>query len=116
MAAKYRVRISSISETDCYDHITPVLRNLHWRPVQTRITYKTLPLAYKALNGMAPVYISQILDMYKPSQTLRSAHQNLLLILRSNTATYGDGAFSICAGPKVWNSLPGTITKRRAES
>jgi len=39
------------------DHITPVLRNLHWLPVQSRITYKILLLTYKALNGMAPIYI-----------------------------------------------------------
>ena len=90
------------------DHITPVLRNLHWLPVQSRITYKILLLTYKALNGMAPVYISELLHIYKPSRSLRSANQNLLVIRRSNTATYGDRTFPICA-PKPWNSLPATI-------
>ena len=45
---------------------------------------------------------------YKPSRTLRSANQKLLVIPRSNTTTYGDRAFSICA-PKLWNYLPATI-------
>ena len=39
------------------DHITPVLLNLHWLPVQSRKTYKILLLTYKALNGMASIYI-----------------------------------------------------------
>ena len=82
------------------DHITPVLRNLHRLSVRSRISYKILLLTYKALNGMAPIYISELLHIYKPSRTLRSANQNLLVIPRSNTATYGDRAFSICA-PKL---------------
>ena len=73
----------------------------------------TLLLTYKALNGMASKYIAELLHIYKPSRTLRSANQNLLLIPRSNTATYGDRAFLICA-PKLWHSLPATI--RSAQS
>ena len=30
-----------------YDHITPVLEDLHWLPVEYRINYKILLLAYK---------------------------------------------------------------------
>ena len=39
-----------------YDHITPVLKDLHWLPVEYRINYKILLLAYKAQHGMAPPY------------------------------------------------------------
>ena len=33
------------------DHITPVLKDLHWLPVEHRINYKILLLAYKAQHG-----------------------------------------------------------------
>ena len=40
-----------------YDHITPVLINLHWLPVRYRINFKILFLTFKALYGMVPSYI-----------------------------------------------------------
>ena len=39
------------------EHITPVLKSLHWLPVQQRIKFKTLVLVYKAVNNLAPVYL-----------------------------------------------------------
>ena len=36
------------------DHMTPVLRDLHWLPIRQRITFKTVVLAYKCQHGMAP--------------------------------------------------------------
>ena len=40
-----------------YDHISPILRKLHWLPVEKRIIFKILLVACKALNGLAPDYI-----------------------------------------------------------
>ena len=48
-----------ISRTTKYDHITPVLKQLHWLSVNQRINYKILLLTYKALNGQAPSYITE---------------------------------------------------------
>jgi len=39
------------------EHMTPVLRDLHWLPVRQRITFKTAVLVYKCLHGMAPQYL-----------------------------------------------------------
>uniref|UniRef100_A0A3Q3G3E6 Uncharacterized protein n=1 Tax=Labrus bergylta TaxID=56723 RepID=A0A3Q3G3E6_9LABR len=36
------------------DHISPVLRSLHWLPVCQRIDFKILLLVYRALNGLGP--------------------------------------------------------------
>ena len=44
------------------EHITPVLPRLHWLPVRQRFTYKILLLTYKALNGMAPRYVADLLQ------------------------------------------------------
>ena len=91
-----------------YDHITPVLESLHWLPVKFRIVFKVLLLVYKALNGMAPPYLSDMLCYRSYSRSLRSASQKLLVVHRTNMKTYGDRAFSI-AGPKLWNQLPLSI-------
>ena len=45
------------------DHITPVLKEIHWLPVQQRIEFKILLLTYKALNNMAPSYITSMFTM-----------------------------------------------------
>ena len=40
------------------DHITPVLRRLHWSPVRRRIEFKLALLIYKSLNGSSPRHVS----------------------------------------------------------
>ena len=37
-----------------YEHITPIIQELHWFPVEHRITYKILLTTHRALNGKAP--------------------------------------------------------------
>ena len=41
-------------------HITPVLASLHWLPVKARVDFKVLLLIYKALHGLAPTYLSDL--------------------------------------------------------
>ena len=96
-----------ITRTQIRSHITPVLVNLHWLPVEQRIQYKPLIQVYKALNGLAPEYITDLLQAYVPTRTLRSAGAHLLL--EPKTATrWGARAFSKAA-PSLWNTLPTTI-------
>ena len=86
------------------DHITPVLKELHWLPIKFRIQFKILLLVFKSLNGMAPQYLSEKLNLRK-NQGHRSDDKKLLEIPKSRVISYGDRAFSI-AGPKLWNDLP----------
>ncbi len=44
-----------------YDHIIPILQYLDWLPIKFRISYKILWLAYKALNDLAPAYLTNLL-------------------------------------------------------
>ena len=97
-----------ITLTKKYDHITPVLKELHWLPVRKRIEFKILLLAYKCLHGTAPSYLREMLKEYVPPRTLRSTSKNLLCEPRTNMKTYGDRSFSACA-PKLWNELPNNI-------
>lgn len=50
-----------VTRTGRYEHITPVLKKLHWLPVRYRIQYKVLLLTFRALHGEAPVYISDLI-------------------------------------------------------
>ena len=50
-----------VSRTRKYEHITPVLIKFHWLPIKFRIQFKVLLLVYKALNGLAPKYIKELL-------------------------------------------------------
>ena len=63
------------------DHITPVLKNLHWLPVKLRITFNLLLLTYKILNGQSPSYLTSLISSYKPVRSLRSSD---LLIFTSS--------------------------------
>lgn len=53
-------------------HITLVLKSRHWLPIKTKVDFKNLLLVYKALHGLTPQYITDILINYSPARTLRS--------------------------------------------
>ena len=55
------------------DHITPVLASLHWLPVNFRIDFKILLFVFKALNGLAPPYITGLIQMYHPPAEVRGS-------------------------------------------
>ena len=89
-----------------YSHITPVLYELHWLPVQACIQFKIL-LAFIAIHGLAPSYISNLLSIKcKPSYNLRS-NSGILLKPPSGKmlVTLGGRAFQ-AAAPHLWNDLP----------
>ncbi len=54
-------------------HITPVLSQLYWLPVQSHIDFKVLILTYKAVHGLAPEYICNLVTVSTPSRSLRYA-------------------------------------------
>ena len=87
------------------DHITPFLYDLHWLPVDARIDFKTMVMVYKSLHDQAPGYLRELLDMYIPHRTLRSADKEFLVVPRAKHRTIGDRAFCVYA-PNKWNGLP----------
>ena len=88
-----------------FDRASPLLFELHWLPVEQRITFKILLFVFKSLNGLAPFYLSDLISTYVPSRSLRSASLSLLHVPGSNQKTYGDRAFAVAA-PRLWNALP----------
>ena len=61
-----------------FDHITPVMIELHWLPVKYRIMYKILLLVFKCLSGEAPTYLQEMIRWHVPRRTLRSSSALLL--------------------------------------
>lgn len=94
-----------------YEHITPVLVDLHWLQVHYQTVFKILLLVYKSINSMSPGYLFDLLQFRKSSRSLRSISDELLSLRPGTiTKTYGDRAFSVCA-PRLWNTLPFDIRK-----
>ena len=87
-------------------HVTPLLKQLHWLPIEYRIKYKIFLIVYKCLHEMGPVYLSSLLTGYHPktSMWLRSDKEELLDNKRI-TKSYGNRAFAK-SGPELWNALP----------
>ena len=91
------------------DHVSPLLRTLHWLPIQARIEYKLSTACHSFFSDTAPVYLSDLLRVYSPSRQLRSTSDSRTLrIPHIKTETFGHRSFSH-AVPSVWNSLPHEI-------
>ena len=60
------------TKTATREHITSVLKELHWLPIVRRFEYKMLLYTYKALNGLAPEYLCNMVESYAPDRVLRS--------------------------------------------
>ena len=88
-----------------HDHVTPVLIEIHWLPVQLRSIFKCLLLVYKCLMTGQPAYLSDLLTRYTTTRTLRSSDKLLLQPTRYRLESYGKRAFSVAA-PILWNDLP----------
>ena len=98
-----------VTRTRKFDHITPMLQDLHWLPIESRSKFKILLLAYECSYGLVPSYLSKRLSL-KPNRGLRSDDKLALNVptTKLKTKTYGDRCFSI-AGPNLWNQLPSHI-------
>ena len=79
-----------VTFTKKYEHITPRLIDLHWLLAEYRIIYKILLLVYKAINGLSPSNISNLLSFCSSSYSLRSCLNKLLQVPRSKLESYLD--------------------------
>ena len=51
-----------VTSTQRFDHIQPVLRELHWLPIQQRISYKIACLARGCLHHNGPIYLQDMIE------------------------------------------------------
>ena len=63
-----------ITETSRLDHISPILRDLHWPPIKKHTDYKMMVLTFNALNDQGPSYIADFFILY--TRKLNRAKRN----------------------------------------
>ena len=95
----------SILRTPRSEHISSLLQNLHWLPVNRRILHKAAALSHTSLCGSGPQYLSDLIHVYTPARSLCSSSDTRILgtpniVLKS----YGQRSFAY-HGPTTWNSL-----------
>ena len=98
-----------------YTRITPVLRKLHWLPVQFRSEFKLATLVYKFIHAGFPKYFAPYLSTYHNTYNTRHNQSvaNFLNVpkfqpkIHKSTKQFGF-SFAFDA-PTVWNSLPEDI-------
>ena len=101
-----------VSSRSKYDHVTPLLQELHWLRIEQRIEFKLSVLVFRYLNCLAPSYLSR--DFQRVSdlvarQRLRSSSTSTFVVPPTRLSTAGDRAFSVAAA-RTWNSLPASLT------
>ena len=86
-------------------HVTPLLKDLHWLPIDYRIKFKILMLAFRAYQLQQPVYLANFVSPYHPVRTLRSTNKFYLCVPRPRIKSYGFRSFTYSAA-SLWNQLP----------
>ena len=106
--------IPAYARLDCraqrYCRIIPLTSELHWLPIRQRIHFKMLLFTFKAIHGIAPLYIQGLVQVRSQgAYSLRSSRAVLLDVpsIRAKV-TLGDRAFEVAA-LKLWNSLPSEL-------
>ena len=91
-----------------YSHGTPLFCGLHWHPFAARIPFKTMLLAFKAINGTVLVYLQTLVRPHAPAWALRSTTSAGWLVppsLRSKPAQPSRKTL-LCSGASVEERTP----------
>lgn len=89
-------------------HITPILRQLHWLPIEQRTKYKILLLVFKIFCGMSPVFIADLVNIRTRSRFVKHSQERLLIKPMTQNQFYGERSFAFAAA-ELWNNLPNNI-------
>ena len=92
------------------NHITPVLRELHWLRIHDRIIFKILLLTHKTVNNNAPEYLCDLIKLNVKSTTIRTraSFDPCLLCVPPISKTCANSFFDrsfVYAAPTLWNAL-----------
>ena len=98
-----------------YTRITPVLRKLHWLPIQFRSEFTLATLVYKFSHTGFPKYFALYISTYNTTYNTRGSQSvaNFLNVPKFQPTIYKSTnyfGFSFpFDAPTVWNSLPEDI-------
>ena len=97
MAPSIKCAARIVFKSNKYDHIKPLLKELHWLPIEQRIKFKILLITFEALNKQAPNCITDLLRCYKSSRSLHLSTKNLLMKPVFNLKSYGGRSFVLAS-------------------
>ena len=88
-----------------YDHVTPLLMDLHWLRVPERVKFKLRVLMHRCLTGAAPRYLTELAVPVASNACHRlcSTSSADLVVPSARRSTIRDRAFAV-AGPRAWNT------------
>jgi len=75
------------------EHITPLLRNLHWLRVPERIRFRLCVRTHRCLNGPAPPYLADGIRRAADVDGRRHLRSTVLVVPPVRRPTLGDRAF-----------------------
>jgi hypothetical protein len=105
----------AVTHTRKHQHITPVLKSLHWLKIHERIHYKIISLTYNALQFCQPTYIHNLLNIQQTRPTRSSDFITLERPSNPSRLKITDRSFYFHA-PSLWNSLPTSLRYRSSNS
>jgi len=84
--------VSLLSSARRCDHITPLMRQLHWLPVQRRVEFKIACLVHQTLASLAPTYLTTDIHLISEygRRLLRSSTDKTLTVPRTQNRLIGD--------------------------
>ena len=111
-----------------FSHVTPLLTELHWLPVEYRIKFKLLILTFKGVHKTAPRYIcdmfvqrtsryasrscTSIEDIHFENgvvqDDIKSSQVRYLNVPKTRRETFMERSLPV-AGPLLWNALPASL-------
>lgn len=99
-----------ISGTPRRQHITPIIEQFQWLPINSRCQMKLLLITFKLINKTAPAYICDLFNWYCPRRYLRSMNTTSLVPIKNKTVRFGKTLVDTSSS-QFWNILPNDIKK-----
>jgi hypothetical protein len=99
----------TVRGTSRFSHISPVINELGWLRMPSRIALKVLLMTHSAIHHGTPIYLAKLIQRYGSNRHLRSETEIKLCLAQRRTLV-GRRSFS-CAAPALWNSLPNDLRK-----
>ena len=83
------------------EHVTPLLRDLHWLKVPERVQFRLCVMAYRCLHGTAPPYLAETLHLTSSVESprrLRSSSTSALCTTRAGNSANDDWRSGVSFG------------------
>ena len=87
-----------------FEHISTSLQSLHWLPVVFRPCFKLLCIVFRALRGVGPLYLQELICPYRSAHSVRSESKSLY-VPACRAATYSNRVFTVETAI-LWKDLP----------